>query len=150
MPAKSDGLKFISEKMASFGKLFSRCLALSSQVLPTTRRLHMAAGPGWDVITGLGKLARQLPAEDPPSPARTAVAGVSLNSVILQAAMEDTEALNTHHPSAAALRLLEHADAFSSPDPGAANLRLKIQVSRQYGLPTSVWSFRNGKLVNTN
>ncbi|XP_078668694.1 uncharacterized protein LOC144910012 isoform X2 [Branchiostoma floridae x Branchiostoma belcheri] len=37
--------------MATLTKLFSRCLSLSSQVLPA-RGLHIPAeGPGWDFIT---------------------------------------------------------------------------------------------------
>ncbi|CAH1239489.1 Hypp5833 [Branchiostoma lanceolatum] len=145
--------------MATFGKMFSRCLSLASQVLPTTRRLHMAAdGPGWDMIKGLGKLASQVPVEDPPIPVRAA--GVSVNSVILQAAMEGSESLNVIHPSTAAQRLLEHAEAFATPDPNADILRLKpsphtgfpsppqAKVSREYGLPTQVWTFKNGRLIN--
>ncbi|CAH1268564.1 Hypp3902 [Branchiostoma lanceolatum] len=132
--------------MATFAKLLGRALTLTPQVLPA-RRLHMAAGPGWDVITAMGKMSRQLPAEDAPTPARSAhTEALTMNGLVLKTAMEDAESLNLTDPSASALRLMEHAKAFGASAPASWCLK----VRRQYGgLPAGVWTFKNGMPVNS-
>ncbi|XP_078668674.1 uncharacterized protein LOC144910005 [Branchiostoma floridae x Branchiostoma belcheri] len=136
--------------MATLTKLFSRCLSLSSQVLPA-RGLHIPAeGPGWDFITGLGRLGRQIPAQDQPSRRRPTRSqpGFSVNAMLYQAALDGAEdALNVHdEPSGSALKLLEAAEAFNVSQP--ANWCLKGKISQEYKTHhVSVWSFHNGKLV---
>ncbi|XP_078684974.1 uncharacterized protein LOC144918276 [Branchiostoma floridae x Branchiostoma belcheri] len=136
--------------MASLAKLLTRCLSLSSQVLPA-RGLHIPAeGPGWDFITGLGRLGRQIPAQDQPSRRRPARSqpGFSVNAMLYQAALDGAEdALNVHgEPTGSALKLLEAAEAFNVSQP--ANWCLKGKISQEYpGQNVEVWSFRNGKLV---
>ncbi|XP_078668568.1 uncharacterized protein LOC144909960 [Branchiostoma floridae x Branchiostoma belcheri] len=140
----------LTKTMATLTKLFSRCLSLSSQVLPA-RGLHIPAeGPGWDFITGLGRLGRQMPAQDQPSRRRPARSqpGFSVNAMLYQAALDGAEdALNVHdEPSGSALRLLEAAEAFNVSQP--ANWCLKGKISQEYKTHhVSVWSFHNGKLV---
>ncbi|XP_035666589.1 uncharacterized protein LOC118409579 [Branchiostoma floridae] len=156
-PERKDGER--QREMASLGKLLSRALsfpaqllpasrALSfpAQLLPATRRLHMPAdGPGWEFIQGLGRMAGQLPTVDPPTPARnicTDREGLSVNAVIIKAALDNIEALDvTDEPPASSLLLMEHAEVFGASAP--ATWGLKSQPSRQ--LPTS-WTFRGGRL----
>ncbi|KAI8489356.1 hypothetical protein Bbelb_327990 [Branchiostoma belcheri] len=121
-----------------------RCsIATRRPVLPA-RGLHIPAeGPGWDFITGLGRLGRQMPAQDQPSRRRPARSQPGFS-----AALDGAEdALNVHgEPTGSALRLLEAAEAFNVSQP--ANWCLKGKISQEYpGQNVEVWSFRNGKLV---
>ncbi|XP_035665814.1 uncharacterized protein LOC118409054, partial [Branchiostoma floridae] len=153
-PERADGVRTAPQRdMASLGKLLGRALSLPAQLLPASRRLHMPAdGPGWEFIKGLGGMSAQLPAADLPNradlPSRarnicTEGEGLSVNAVIIKAAMEGAEScdISDTGPSAADLRLLEHAEVFGLSAPSYWCLR--SQASRQ--LPTS-WTFRGGKL----
>ncbi|KAI8489366.1 hypothetical protein Bbelb_328090 [Branchiostoma belcheri] len=126
--------------MASLAKLLTRCLSLSSQVLPA-RGLHIPAeGSGEAGETDAGTR----PAEPPPPRMLTARLQCQRNAAALDGA---EDALNVHgEPTGSALKLLEAAEAFNVSQP--ANWCLKGKISQEYKTHhVSVWSFRNGKLV---
>ncbi|KAI8489368.1 hypothetical protein Bbelb_328110 [Branchiostoma belcheri] len=140
--------------MASLAKLFTRCLSLSSQVLPA-RGLHIPAeGSGEAGETDSGTR----PAEPPPPRMLTARLQCQRNAAALDGA---EDALNVHgEPTGSALKLLEAAEAFNVSQP--ANWCLKVRQDRSHAqarfwivhaypeLSTQVRTWKSGPSATAN